>query len=140
MKYSLKFLGQRWAESLSLNRLRLPCARDFTCAVYPNKQSRRLFDITYREMTACEKKKEDLKSICCVQSLSIEMSQNAFLRDACPIIFITTFSKMLFILTMRTFLGLINGNITRGKKLIFKLHNKICVLAKNGHDIFFIIK
>jgi hypothetical protein len=67
------------------------------------------------------------------------MSQNAFLRDACPIIFTTTFSKMPSISTMRTPLGPINGNITRGKELTPKLRNKICALAESSHDIPFII-
>jgi hypothetical protein len=74
-----------------------------------------------------------------VQSLSIEMSQNAFLRDSSPIAFTTTSSKILFMSTIRTPLGPINGNITRGKELIPKLRNKICALAENGHDIPFII-
>jgi hypothetical protein len=37
-----------------------------------------------------------------LQSLSIEMSQNAFLRDACPITFATIASKMPFMSAMRT--------------------------------------
>jgi hypothetical protein len=74
------------------------------------------------------------------QSLSIEMSQNAFLRDACPITFTTTSSKMPFMSTIRTPLGPINRNITWGKELTPKLRNKICVLAENGHDIPFIIR
>jgi hypothetical protein len=41
--------------------------------------------------------------------------------------------------TMRTPLGLINRNITRGKELTPKLRNKICALAENNHDIPFII-
>jgi hypothetical protein len=40
---------------------------------------------------------------------------------------------------MRTPLGLINRNITRGKELTPKLRNKICALVENGHDIPFII-
>jgi hypothetical protein len=40
---------------------------------------------------------------------------------------------------MRTPLGLINRNITRGKELTLKLRNKICALVENGHDIPFII-
>jgi hypothetical protein len=75
-----------------------------------------------------------------IQSLSIEMSQNAFLRDACPITFTTTSSKILSISTMRTPLGLINRNITRGKELTLKLCNKICALPENGHSIIFIIR
>jgi hypothetical protein len=67
------------------------------------------------------------------------MSQNAFLRDACPITFTTTSSKMPSISTIRTPLGPINGNITRGKELTPKLRNKICALAENGHDNPFII-
>jgi hypothetical protein len=74
-----------------------------------------------------------------VQSLSIEMNRNSFLRDARPITFTTTSSKILSILTIRTPLGPINGNITRGKELTPKLLNKICVLAENGHDIPFIM-
>jgi hypothetical protein len=70
-----------------------------------------------------------------IQSLSIEISQNAFLRDACPITCATTFSKIPSMSTMRTPLGPINWNITRGKEL----RNKICALAENGHDIPFII-
>jgi hypothetical protein len=68
------------------------------------------------------------------------MRQNAFLRDACPITFTTISSKMPSMLTIRTPLGPINRNITRGKELTLKLHNKICALAENNHDIPFIIK
>jgi hypothetical protein len=68
------------------------------------------------------------------------MSQNAFLRDACPITFTTTSSKMPSISTMRTPLGPINRNITRGKELTPKLYNKICALAENSHGIPFIIR
>jgi hypothetical protein len=74
-----------------------------------------------------------------LQSLSLEMSQNAFLRDAFPITSTTTSSKMPSMSTMRIPLGPINGNITRGKELTPELHNKICTLAENGHDIPFII-
>jgi hypothetical protein len=41
---------------------------------------------------------------------------------------------------MRTPLGPINGNITRGKELTPKLGNKICALAENSHGIPFIIR
>jgi hypothetical protein len=75
-----------------------------------------------------------------VQSLSIEMGQNAFLRDACPITFTTTSSKIPSISIMRTPLGLINRNITRGKELTPKLRNKICALTENSYSIPFIIK
>jgi hypothetical protein len=75
-----------------------------------------------------------------IQSLSIEMSQNMFLRDARPITFITTSSKKNSISTMRTPLGPINRNITRGKELMPKLRNKICALAENGHDVPFVIR
>jgi hypothetical protein len=68
------------------------------------------------------------------------MSQNAFLRDACPITFTTTSSKMPSMLTMRTPLGPINRNITRGKEFMPKLRNKICALVENSHDIPFIIR
>jgi hypothetical protein len=46
---------------------------------------------------------------------------------------------MLSISTIRTPLGPINRNITRGKKLTPKLRNKIYALAENGYGIPFII-
>jgi hypothetical protein len=67
------------------------------------------------------------------------MSQTAFLRDACPIIFTTTSSKIPSMSTMRTPLGPVNRNITRGKELTPKLRNKIYALAENDHDVPFII-
>jgi hypothetical protein len=87
-----------------------------------------------------EKRERKTIGIIYIQSLSIEMSQNAFLRDACPVTFTTTSSKMPSISTMRTPLGLINRNITRGKELTPKLRNKIYALAENSHDIPFIIR
>ncbi|KAF4626334.1 hypothetical protein G7Y89_g11826 [Cudoniella acicularis] len=70
-----------------------------------------------------------------LQSLSLEISQNAILRDAFPYRFYIPPFKMPSMSTLRRPLGPITRNNGRGKELTPKMRNKVYALSENSYSV-----